>query len=88
MKMYHKIRIWLAIKIQRLRPHLLSEKEQEKISILGLRACFNFFGFDTTDMSDDEIKQGVNDLSKCLGKTGCTAQELVEASNRLAGLLA
>lgn len=88
MKMYNKIRIWLAIKFEWLRPYLLSKHEQEKVSILELRACFKFFGFDTTDMSDDEIKKGVNDLSKCLAKTGCTAQELVDASNRLAGLLA
>lgn len=87
MKLYHKIRIWLAIKFEWLRPHLLNKNEQEKISILELRACIKFFGFDTSDMSDDEIKQGANDLSKCLSKTGCTTQELVEMSNRLTGLL-
>ncbi len=88
MKLYNKIRIWLAINIKWLRPHLLKKHEQEKLSILELRACFVFLGFDTSDMSDDEIKQGVNDLSKFLGKTRCNSQELLEVSKSMAGLSA
>lgn len=77
---YNALRVWLAINIKWLRPHLLTVKEQEKLSLLELRACFHFFGFSTSNMSDDDIKKGVNDLPKCLAKTRCTTQELLEAS--------
>lgn len=88
MKIYHTIRIWIAIKLEWSRSYLLTKNEQEKIFLIEIKATFKFFGFDTSEMSDDDIKKGVNDLCKCLSKTGSTAQELVESSNRLGSLLA
>ncbi|MBC7382810.1 MAG: hypothetical protein H7296_07410 [Bacteroidia bacterium] len=88
MKKYHKIRILLAIKIEWLRPYLLTDTEKEKLSLLELRNCFKFFGFDTSDITDDQIKQGCDEFSKCLAKTRSTAQELIEVSNSFALLLA
>lgn len=77
------IRIWLAMKVKWLRPYLLTHIEQEKLSILELKACFKSFGFDISDMSDNEIKKGINETSKIINQTGLSAQEFVDFSKRL-----
>ena len=77
------IKIWLAIRIRRLRPYLLTKKEQEKLSILELRGSFSFFGFDISNMSDEEIKQGVITLAKEMSKIGLSASEASKALSRM-----
>jgi len=62
---------------------LLSAREQEKLSIMEIRAGFNFFGFNLTDMTDQEIIFGINAAAKQFSQTGFTANEFVEAMNRL-----
>ena len=78
------IRLWLAVKFRTLRPKLLTEKEQLKISILELRASFRFFGFDTSEWSDEEFIERVEEGSKVLSRIGCTAKEMEEVANRKA----
>lgn len=83
MKIYHKIRIWLAIKIEWLRPHLLTNKEQEKLIMLEFRSLALLFGFDISDMSDEEIKEGVTNAAKEMSKAGLSASEAGEALRRI-----
>ena len=83
MKIYRKIRILLAIKIEWLRPHLLTKKEQEKLTMLELRSLALLFGFDISDMSDEEIKEGVTHAAKEMSKTGLSASEVGEALRRM-----
>jgi hypothetical protein len=83
MKIYHKIRIWLAIKIEWLRPHLLTNKEQEKLIMLEFRSLALLFGFDISDMSDEEIKEGVTHAAKEMSKVGMSASEAGEALRRM-----
>jgi len=86
MKIHHKIRIWLAVKIKWLRPYLLNSNEIEKISILELRSAFRFFGFDTSKMTDDDIKKGIDEMGKLVLKAGLSKEEAIELSNRMARL--
>lgn len=87
MKLYNVIRIWLAIKFERLRPHLLSNKEQEKLKMLEFRSLALLFGFDISDMSDEEIIEGVTNAAKKISKVGLSASEAAEAFRRMALLV-
>lgn len=79
MKIYHKIRIWLAIKIEWLRPHLLSKKEQDKLIMVEFRSLALLFGYDISDMSDDELKEGVSYVAKEMSKSGISASDAGDA---------
>lgn len=83
MKIYYKIRIWIAIKIEWLRPYLLTKKEQEKLIMLEFRSLALLFGFDIRDMSDAEIKEGVTHAAKQMSKAGLSASEAGEALRRM-----
>jgi len=61
----------------------LSEGKQEKILIEKLRAHLAFFGHDTSNMTDEEVKQGVNRASELIRKTGLTADECANALSAL-----
>ena len=80
---YHKIRVWSAIKIEWLRPYLLTKKEQEKLIMVEFRSLASLFGFDTSDMSDEEIKEGVTHAAKEMSKAGVSASEAGEALRRM-----
>jgi len=83
MKIYHKIRIWLAIKIKCLRLYLLTEKEQKKLIMLEFRSLASLFGFDASDMSDEDIKQNVTHAAKEMSKAALSASEAGEALKRM-----
>ena len=83
MKIYHKIRIWIAIKIEWLCPYLLTKKEQEELVMLEFRSLALLFGFDISDMSDAEIKESVNKAAKEMSKVGLSASEAGEALRKL-----
>ena len=55
--------------------YFLSVKKKEKILIARLRGELAFFGHDTTNMSNEEIKKVVKDFSKALGSFGATKEE-------------
>lgn len=88
MKIYHKVRIWLAIKIQWLRPYLFSSKEQHKFTLLEFRANAAFFGFDFKELSDEEITKSIDGSAKILSKLGCTSDEVSEVVKRMSQLSA
>ncbi len=82
--MYRKIRLWIAVKIKWLRPHLLTKTESENLTILEIRSSFRFLGFDTSEMSDDDIKKGIEKIGKVVVKVGLSKDEAIEVSNRMA----
>jgi hypothetical protein len=78
LRLYNIIRIWLAAQFRSLRPYLLTDQEQMKCEILELRACFRFFGMDTSDMSDEDILRGAEEAGRILSKARCTKEEMLE----------
>lgn len=56
----------------------LSEKKRERIYIARLRAEFEFWGYDTSKMTDKEMKDGIYKVSEVASKCGVTKQELAE----------
>jgi|TARA_Y100000310_G_scaffold341551_1_gene441053 hypothetical protein len=61
----------------------LSVEKQEKILIEQLRAHLAFFGYDTSKMTDEEVKQGVVSSSELISKTGLTVDECANAFRTL-----
>lgn len=61
----------------------LSVEKQEKTTIERLRQGFIFFGHDTANMTDDDIKEGVNNVAKTIGSFGATADEVETALRAL-----
>ncbi len=53
----------------------LSEEKKEQILILQFRAHLLFFGYDTSGMTDQEIKDGVNYMHKGLSSVGLSVSE-------------
>lgn len=56
----------------------LSEEKKERIYIAKLRVNLAFFGHDTSDMTDEEMKEGVNNKGKMFSKCGITCDELAK----------
>ena len=57
----------------------LSEDEKEKIYIARFRAEFIFWEHDISDMTDEEIKDGIKNIAKAIGSFGATAKESAKA---------
>ncbi len=57
----------------------LSEEKKEKIQIEILRNEFVFFGYNTSHLSDAEIKEGVANFSNTIGSFGATIDEAEKA---------
>lgn len=57
----------------------LSDDKKEKIHIAKLRAELSFWGHDTSDMTDEEIKEGTKAVAEMMIKFGFTADELLSA---------
>jgi len=57
----------------------LSEGKKEQIYIARLRAEFIFFGHDISDMTDEEIKEGIKNIANKIGQFGATAEEAAKA---------
>jgi hypothetical protein len=57
----------------------LSEKKKEKIAIESIRQNFILFGHDCSDMTDEEIKEGVKNVAKTIGSFGVTSEEAAKA---------
>ena len=73
----------MSIKIEWLRPYLLTKKEQEKLVMLEFRSLALFFGFDISDMSDADIKEGLYKATKEMSKVGISASEACGAFRRM-----
>ena len=56
----------------------LSEEKKERISISRLRAELSLWGYDTSKMTDDEIKDGLMKVNEVSTQCGVTKKELAE----------
>lgn len=83
-KAWRRIRIGLAIHIVWLRPCLLSAAELEKLILLEFRSTALLFGFDISDMTDEEIKEAVLRTAQDFSKAGVSAAEAGAALASLA----
>lgn len=57
----------------------LSDDKKEKIYIAKLRAELAFWGHDTSNMTDEEIKEGIKAVAEMMVKFSFTADELISA---------
>ncbi len=62
--------------ILRIVMYFLSEEKQERIIIAKIREEFILFGKDISDMSDDEIKEGIIKVGNVMSKLGFTVDEV------------
>ena len=84
-KTLHKIANYFLNKrwIFKIVMRFLSEEKQEKIWIEIIRQHFAIFGHDCSNMTDDEIKQGMSNIAKTIGSFGATAEEASKAMSVL-----
>ncbi len=62
----------------------LGVEKQERIVIAKFRAELAFFGHDTSNMTDEEIKEAIVEVGDMIGKIGFTTDEVAEALKALA----
>ena len=85
--MINEIRVYLAIRFEFLRPYLLTDKECERLAIQVLRQNFALFGHNCSDMTDEEIKEGLINVSKNIGSFGASAEEAAMAFKALSKVM-
>ena len=73
------IKWWLILKFPSLESKWLTDEQQERLAIYRLRRDFKFFGYDTADMSDDQIKEAVIKVSDAASKWGLSIKEVSQA---------
>jgi len=61
----------------------LSEGKKEQIYIARLRAELAFWGHDVSDMTDEEIKEGILKMGEMIAKCGMTTKEVENAFRTL-----
>lgn len=59
--------------------HLSPEEQQRKQAILRIRAHFMALGYDTSDMTDEEIEEGILKIGHAAFRAGVTAEEAASA---------
>lgn len=69
----------LAIRFKFCKHHILSKEEKERFELAQLRANFMFFGHDLSDMTDEEIKEGVKNVAKAFSNFGFETKEAAKA---------
>ncbi len=80
--MLKKLKNWYLL--NKVKRHLkqcgLTDKQIErKIVIAQLRSHLKFFGCDTSDLTDEEIEQGVLEFSRGMSGFGVSVDEASEA---------
>jgi len=65
--------------ILRIVMRFLSVEKQERIVIAKFRAELAFFGHDTSDMTDEEIKEAMVKVGEMISKVGFTTDEITDA---------
>ncbi len=70
--------------ILRIVMHFLSIEKQERIIIAKFRNELAFFGRDTSDMTDDEIKESMTKVGKVINVIGFTTEEITDTMRILA----
>lgn len=61
----------------------LSAEKREKIMIESIRQNFAIFGHDCSNMTDEEIKEGMSNIGKTIGSFGATTEEATRALRAL-----
>ena len=59
------------------------DHRKKKKAINNLRANMLFFGYDVSDMTDEEIETGVKKASELFGKAGVTSQQAADGLKML-----
>ncbi len=62
----------------------LSDGKNERIYIARFRAELAFWGHDVSDMTDEEIKEGISKMGEMVAKCGMTTKEVENAFRALA----
>ena len=57
----------------------LSESKKERIYIARFKAELSFFGCDVSDMTDEEIKEGMNRVGEMVSVCGMSTNEVEQA---------
>ena len=57
----------------------LSEEKKEKIAIESIRQNLMLLGHDCSDMTDEEVKEGMKNVAKTIGSFGATTEEAAKA---------
>lgn len=85
-KLLYKIGNYLLNKewILKIVMKFLSEEKQKKIYIAKIKSELSFFGFDTSDMSEEDIDNGVKELCTLIRQTGLSSNDVVKFSQALA----
>lgn len=65
----------------------LSKEKQERIIITRLREEFELFGLDTSDLSDEDIKEGMGKVGEVMSKIGFTMDEVGQALQGIAQIM-
>lgn len=63
---------------------LLGEAKREKIYIARFRAELSCWGYDVSDLTDEEIKDGISKMGEMVSMCGMTAGEINRAFRVLA----
>jgi hypothetical protein len=71
---------WILFIVMRF----LSVKKQERIVIAKFRAELAFFGHDTSNMTDVEIKEAMVKVGEMISKIGFTVEEITDAMRAMA----
>jgi len=70
--------------ILRIVMRFLSVEKQELIVMAKFRAELAFFGHDTSDMTDEEIKKAMFKVGEMISKIGFTTEEITGAMRAMA----
>ena len=70
--------------ILRIVMRFLSVEKQERIVIAKFRAELAFFGHDTSNMTDDEIKEAMVKVGEMISNIGFTTEEITDAMRAMA----
>jgi hypothetical protein len=80
-------RIVLRWKVRHLFSEMTPEERlafERKRSIAEIRATFAFFGYDLSDMTDEQIEEGVQNVARVLATVGVSARDAAQALSFLA----
>lgn len=70
------LKIWLCLRFPVLRKHLLTETEEYNLAMAEFRSLAIFFGHDISNLSDEEIAEGLKETGKRIAGMGLNAKEM------------
>ena len=64
----------------------ISERKRKK-AIKNIRETFAIFGHDVSDMTDEELEEGMARVSLAMSKVGLTVREFAETMQKFANMM-